>query len=139
MNAENIQCPALIVHGLNDYNVRTKEFDLMYQAYEQAGIPAKILLHQDGHLTPTYPSGGLSFLIGEESYDAILNQWFSHYLYGLDNGVEDMAAVTAQSNTNTMEQLRQLEGRERHHPHRGRRRRGERLHQQRLRRHRRGP
>ena len=103
LNAENIQCPALIVHGLNDYNVRTKEFDLMYQAYEQAGIPAKILLHQDGHLTPTYPSGGLSFLIGEESYDAILNQWFSHYLYGLDNGVENMAAVTAQSNTNTME------------------------------------
>ena len=103
LNAENIQCPALIVHGLNDYNVRTKEFDLMYQAYEKAGVPAKILLHQDGHLTPTYPSGGLSFLIGEESYDAILNQWFSHYLYGLDNGVEDMAAVTAQSNTNTME------------------------------------
>lgn len=75
----------------------------MYQAYEKAGVPAKILLHQDGHLTPTYPSGGLSFLIGEESYDAILNQWFSHYLYGLDNGVENMAAVTAQSNTNTME------------------------------------
>ena len=73
LNAENIQCPALIVHGLNDYNVRTKEFDLMYQAYEKAGVPAKILLHQDGHLTPTYPSGGLSFLIGEESYDAILN------------------------------------------------------------------
>ncbi len=24
LNAENIQCPALIVHGLNDYNVRTK-------------------------------------------------------------------------------------------------------------------
>ena len=52
---------------------------------------------------PTYPSGGLSFLIGETSYDAILNQWFSHYLYGLDNGIENMAAVTAQSNTNTME------------------------------------
>ena len=103
LNAENIQCPALIVHGLNDYNVRTKEFDLMYQAYEKAGVPAKLLLHQDGHLTPTYPSGGLSFLIGETSYDAILNQWFSHYLYGLDNGVENMAAVTAQSNTNTME------------------------------------
>ena len=103
LNAENIQCPALIVHGLNDYNVRTKEFDLMYQAYEKAGVPAKLLLHQDGHLTPTYPSGGLSFLIGETSYDAILNQWFSHYLYGLDNGIENMAAVTAQSNTNTME------------------------------------
>lgn len=59
--------PRPVVHGLNDYNVRTKEFDLMYQAYEKAGVPAKLLLHQDGHLTPTYPSGGLSFLIGEES------------------------------------------------------------------------
>lgn len=33
LDAENIKCPALIVHGLNDDNVRTKEFDLMYQAY----------------------------------------------------------------------------------------------------------
>lgn len=60
LDADKIQCPALIVHGLNDDNVRTKEFDLMYQAYEKAGVPAKLLLHQDGHLTPTYPSGAFS-------------------------------------------------------------------------------
>lgn len=101
LDAENIKCPALIVHGLNDDNVRTKEFDLMYQAYEKAGVPVKLLLHQDGHLTPTYPAGGIQFMIGDQSYDAILNQWFSHYLYGLDNGIENMAAVTAQSNSNT--------------------------------------
>lgn len=103
LNAKNIKCPALIVHGVNDDNVRTKEFDLMYQAYEKAGVPAKILLHQDGHLTPTYPGGNLQFAIGEQSYDEILNRWFSHYLYGVDNGVEKMAAVTAQSNNNTKE------------------------------------
>ena len=103
LNAKEIRCPALIVHGLNDDNVRTKEFDLMYQAYEEAGVPVKLLLHQDGHLTPTYPAGNLQFLIGDESYDAILNQWFSHYLYGVDNGIENMAAVTAQSNNDTHE------------------------------------
>ena len=103
LDAKNIKCPALIVHGVNDDNVRTKEFDLMYQAYEKAGVPAKILLHQDGHLTPTYPGGNLQFAIGEQSYDEILNRWFSHYLYGVDNGVENMAAVTAQSNNNTKE------------------------------------
>lgn len=101
LDADKIQCPALIVHGLNDDNVRTKEFDLMYQAYEKAGVPAKLLLHQDGHLTPTYPSGGIQFMIGEQSYDEILNQWFSHYLYGVDNGIENMPAVTAQSNNDT--------------------------------------
>ncbi len=103
LDAENIKCPALIVHGLNDDNVRTKEFDLMYQAYEEAGVPVKLLLHQDGHLTPTYPAGGLQFMIGEQSYDSILNKWFSHYLYGVDNGIENMAAVTAQSNNDTHE------------------------------------
>ena len=73
----------------------------MSQAYEKAGVPAKLLLHQDGHLTPTYPSGGIQFMNGEQTYDEILNQWFSHYLYGVDNGIENMPADTAQSNNDT--------------------------------------
>ena len=101
LNADNIKCSALIVHGLNDYNVRTKEFELMYNAFEKAGKTAKILLHQDGHLTPTYPAGNLVFDIGDSSYDEILNRWFSHYLYGVKNGAENMAAVTAQDSHNT--------------------------------------
>lgn len=96
IDAQNIQCPALIVHGLNDYNVRTKEFDLMYQAFQSAGQNVKLLLHQDGHLTPSYVSSNLAFNIGDQPYEDILNQWFSHYLYDLENGAEDMAAVTAE-------------------------------------------
>ena len=96
-----INCSALIVHGLNDYNVRTKEFQLMYNAFTTAKQNVKILLHQDGHLTPTYPAGNLVFDIGDSSYDEILNRWFSHYLYGVENGAEDMAAVTAQSSHDT--------------------------------------
>ena len=101
LNADNIKCSALIVHGLNDYNVRTKEFELMYNAFEKARQTAKILLHQDGHLTPTYPAGGYVFDIGDSSYDEILNRWFSHYLYGVKNGAENMAAVTAQDSHDT--------------------------------------
>ena len=96
-----INCSALIVHGLNDYNVRTKEFQLMYNAFTKAGENVKLLLHQDAHLTPTYPAGNLVFDIGDSSYDEILNRWFSHYLYGLENGAENMAAVTAQSSHDT--------------------------------------
>ena len=96
-----IKCSALIVHGLNDYNVRTKEFQLMYNAFTKAGENVKLLLHQDAHLTPTYPAGNLVFDIGDSSYDEILNRWFSHYLYGVENGAEDMAAVTAQSSHDT--------------------------------------
>ena len=98
LDAENIKCPALIVHGLNDDNVRTKEFDLMYQAYQKAGVNVKLLLHQDAHLTPSYPAGNLEFYVDGESYNNVLNRWFSHYLCGVENGAENMAAVTAQSN-----------------------------------------
>ena len=98
LDAENIKCPALIVHGLNDDNVRTKEFDLMYQAYQKAGVNVKLLLHQDAHLTPSYPAGNLEFYIDGESYNNVLNRWFSHYLCGVENGAENMADVTAQSN-----------------------------------------
>ena len=101
LHANKIQCPALIVHGINDYNVRTKEFQLMYNAFKEAGQNVKILLHQDGHLTPTYPAGNYVFDIGDSSYDEILNRWFSHYLYGVENGAENMAAVTAQDSHDT--------------------------------------
>ena len=37
-------------------------------------------------------------LIGYEYYDSILNKWFSHYLCGVDNGIESIANVTYQSN-----------------------------------------
>ena len=98
LNAANINCPALIVHGLNDENVRTKQFDMMYKSYQTAGVPVKLLLHQNGHLTPTYPAGGTETFIGDELYDDVLNKWFSHYLYGVKNGAENMANVTVQSN-----------------------------------------
>ena len=101
--AKNIQyskfsCPALIVHGLNDDNVRTKQFQLMYDAFKNANQNVKLLLHQGAHITPDYDSHKTSLLIGDETYNGILNKWFSHYLYDQKNGAEDMKTVTVQSN-----------------------------------------
>ena len=95
---DNFSCPALIVHGLNDTNVRTKQFQLMYDAFKNANQNVKLLLHQGAHITPDYDSYKTSLLIGSETYNGILNRWFSHYLYDQDNGAEEMAAVTVQSN-----------------------------------------
>ena len=95
----NFNCPALIVHGLNDDNVRTKQFQLMYDAFKNAKQNVKLLLHQGEHITPDYDSHKTSLLIDGESYNGILNKWFSHYLYNQNNGAENMAAVTVQNNT----------------------------------------
>ncbi len=94
----NIHCSALIVHGLNDDNVRTKNFQLMYDAFRDAGQNVKLLLHQDGHVTPAYGANKTEQFINGEAYQQVLNRWFSHYLFSIENGAENMAAVTAQSN-----------------------------------------
>ena len=92
-------CPALIVHGLNDDNVRTKQFQLMYDAFKNANQNVKLLLHQGAHITPDYDSHKTSLLIGDETYNSILNKWFSYYLYDrTENHANEMATVTVQSN-----------------------------------------
>ena len=99
----NFNCPALIVHGLNDDNVRTKQFQLMYDAFKNAKQNVKLLLHQGEHITPDYDDHKTSLMIGDKTYSSILNEWYSHYLYGQNtndgNNAEAMAAVTVQNNT----------------------------------------
>ena len=89
---ENINCSALIVQGLNDFNVTTRQADLMMQAFARAGKTAKLVLHQDGH---NYLDG--KFVNGE-LWEELVNKWLSHYLYGVDNGIENTPTVSVQSN-----------------------------------------
>lgn len=88
--AENIKCSAFIVHGLNDFNVRTKQFDMMYQAFTEAGQDVQLVLHQGAHMTPEQ--------IVDLDYNEVLGRWLAHYLYDVDNGAEEEAGVLVQSN-----------------------------------------
>ena len=49
VDASKINCSALIVHGMNDFNVCTKHSDLMARSFAKAGQEFKLVLHQDGH------------------------------------------------------------------------------------------
>lgn len=98
LNADKIRCSALIIHGLNDENVSTKQFEMMRSSFKKAGQDVKLLLHQGYHMTPTMVLKGYGFLIDGQAYDDILNQWFSHYLYDVDNGAENRPDVLVQSN-----------------------------------------
>lgn len=86
----DLKCSALIVHGLNDFNVRTKQFADMLDAFEADGCTAKLVLHQGAHMTPTQLEG--------LDYNKLLNRWYAFYLYGVDNGVDKDPAVRVQSN-----------------------------------------
>ena len=98
LHADQIKCSALIVHGFNDENVSTKQFEMMHTAFEQAGQTVKLILHQGPHITPTMPNKNYGILIDGKFYDDIVNEWISHYLYGVENSAEEMPEVLAQTN-----------------------------------------
>lgn len=100
LNADKIKCSALIVQGLNDENVSTKQFEMMHKAFEKSGQTVKALIHQGPHITPTMPNKNYGILIDGKFYDDIVNEWISHYLYDIENDAENMPAVLAQDNVN---------------------------------------
>ena len=69
-----VKAAVLLAHGENDWNVVPEHSIRIYEALRKQGTPAALYLHQGGHGGP--PNMELR------------NRWFSHYLYGVNNGVE---------------------------------------------------
>ena len=90
----HIDCSALIVTGMNDYNVTSRQADLMFRAFRQAGKTVKLVLHQDGHNNLDNIS------VNGTAWQELMNKWLSHYLYGIDNDAESFPEVLAQNNVN---------------------------------------
>ncbi len=91
-HAEKLSCSALLVQGLNDMLVTTRNFDKMYHTFKNAGLTVKGVLYQDGHSIPW------NLMVNGQLWEETVNKWLSRYLYGIDNGIEDMAELTVQSN-----------------------------------------
>jgi X-Pro dipeptidyl-peptidase len=72
---QGIKAATLLAHGLNDWNVVPEHSIRIYEALKARRVPAQLYLHQGGH-------GGPPPL-------EMRNRWFSHFLYGIANGVED--------------------------------------------------
>jgi X-Pro dipeptidyl-peptidase len=65
----------LMSHGFNDWNVMPEHSYRIIKAAKEKGLPVQIYYHQSGHGGPPPLS--------------MMNRWFTHYLHGVDNGVED--------------------------------------------------
>jgi len=72
---ENIIAPTLMAHAFNDWNVVPEHSVRILEALEAQGTPVQSYFHQGGH-------GGAPPL-------EMSNRWFTRYLYGVPNGVED--------------------------------------------------
>ena len=83
-----IRASVFVVHGLNDWNVKTKAFAEWWYRLARRGIPRKIWLHNGGHGGPGGP--------GAAAYKLSENRWFDHELFGVENGIMSEPRATIQ-------------------------------------------
>jgi X-Pro dipeptidyl-peptidase len=85
---DRIDASVFVVHGLNDFNVKTKAFAEWWYRLAANGVERKIWLHNGGHGGP----GGA----GGTAYRTAQNRWFDHYLFGVANGIQGEPRSTIQ-------------------------------------------
>jgi X-Pro dipeptidyl-peptidase len=76
---KDVRAAVLLAHGLDDWNVMPSHSVRIYEELRRLGKPVSLYLHQGGH--------------GGNPPDEMVNRWFTHYLYGVENGVRSDAPV----------------------------------------------
>ncbi|MFD0919808.1 Xaa-Pro dipeptidyl-peptidase [Saccharopolyspora rosea] len=87
-DVDRVHAAVLSVHGLHDWNVKTRQAAQWYEALRERGVPHKIWWHQSGHTDP--------ITLRKDAWLHTLNRWFTRYLYGVPNGVEGEPRATIQ-------------------------------------------
>ena len=78
-NLESVRAATLLAHGLGDWNVMPGHSVRVYEALRERGVPVQLFLHPGGH-------GGFPAM-------ELMNRWFTRYLHGVENGVEQDAGA----------------------------------------------
>jgi X-Pro dipeptidyl-peptidase len=87
-DVDRIRASVFVVHGLNDWNVKTKAFAEWWYRLDRYGVPRKIWLHNGGHGPPGGP--------GAAAYQVAEHRWFDHWLFGVQNGIMSEPRATIQ-------------------------------------------
>lgn len=74
---EPMKAALLMSHGFNDWNVMPEHSYRIYEEAQKMGLPCQIYYHQNGHGGPPPMT--------------MMNRWFTRYLHGVENGVEEDA------------------------------------------------
>jgi len=74
---EPMTAALLMSHGFNDWNVMPEHSYRIYKAAKEKGLSTQIYYHQNGH--------------GGPPPMRMMNRWFTRYLHGVENGVENDA------------------------------------------------
>jgi len=72
---EKLKAAVLMAHAFNDWNVVPEHSYRIIKALKKKGVPLQIFYHQNGH--------------GGPPPMRMMNRWFTRYLFGVKNGVEN--------------------------------------------------
>ena len=85
-DADKINIPVLVAHNWGDWNVKQDEAWNLFNALDNT--PKKVLYMGDrytGHGTP------------DGDYEKFVDAWMAHYLFGIDNGIENSPTVVSET------------------------------------------
>ena len=72
---KDYKAATLMAHGFNDWNVMISHNIRFINVLKGKGVPLQMYFHQGGH--------------GGEPPLSMMNKWFTRYLFGVENGVEN--------------------------------------------------
>lgn len=76
---DEMHAALLMAHAFNDWNVMPEHSFRFYSAAKAKGLPTQLFYHQGGH--------------GGDPSLRMMNRWFTRYLHGIENGVEEDVPV----------------------------------------------
>ena len=86
---KNIKASVFVVHGLNDWNVKTQNAGQFWAQLAKQHIARKIWWHHGAH---GGPSGDTTYQLpggGTSNFTDTVDRWMAYWLYGDDNGIMD--------------------------------------------------
>ncbi|WP_125981418.1 Xaa-Pro dipeptidyl-peptidase [Loigolactobacillus iwatensis] len=90
-NLNNVKADMVMVHGLNDWNVKPRNVEKLWAGLRGQKISRKLFLHQGKHI---YMNNMPSI-----DFTDMMNLWLSHELYGVANHAKEILPnVTIQDN-----------------------------------------
>ena len=72
---KDFRAATLMAHGFNDWNVMISHNIRFIKVLKEKGVPLQMYFHQGGH--------------GGEPPLSMINKWFTRYLFGVENNVEN--------------------------------------------------
>lgn len=87
VNADKVRASVLLVHGMEDWNVKLRNGVAWWDLLQKRDVPRKVWLHRSAHIDPVSAR--------PDEWKRVVHRWMDHWLFGMDNGImaEPMADI----------------------------------------------